>query len=63
MNDMYFIIDACKQLRAYWEMFHSCPCGARKESLNTHPHNLGCPTDVAIIFLDDLEKEEFKREG
>jgi hypothetical protein len=28
-----------------------CPCGARPESPDTHPHVLGCPVDLAIVLL------------
>jgi hypothetical protein len=39
---------AYQQLAYLWETTHSCPCGARKESPNTHPHVMGCPTAVAV---------------
>lgn len=30
-----------------------CPCGARPESLNTHPHNYGC--GIAFLIRQILE--------
>ena len=36
--------EAQQQLRYWWEAQHSCPCGARAEALDTHPHVLTCPT-------------------
>jgi hypothetical protein len=32
---------------------HGCPCGARQESLNTHPHVGGC----GIAMLLELAKK------
>ncbi len=28
-----------------WSTYGRCSCGARKESLDTHPHLEGCPTE------------------
>ncbi len=39
--------EAQQQLRYWWETQHSCPCGARAEALDTHPHVLACPTERA----------------
>ena len=30
----------------HYESHQSCPCGARRESLDTHPHVTGCPVVV-----------------
>jgi hypothetical protein len=30
------------------EVERHCPCGARPESLNTHPHVTGCPVGNAL---------------
>jgi len=49
-----FLIAACQQLACFWEQFHSCPCGARKESPRTHPHVIGCPTAIAIDYLKQM---------
>ena len=38
---------ARKQLCWAWENFKSCACGARRNSLRTHPHGIGCPTEKA----------------
>ena len=43
------LIQAGQQLLYWWETRHSCPCGARPESPDTHPHVPGCPTERAII--------------
>lgn len=32
-----------------------CPCGARPESPNTHPHVGGCPVDAAIRLFDGAD--------
>lgn len=36
-----------QQLAYLWHQTGSCPCGARKESPQTHPHVGGCPTAEA----------------
>lgn len=33
---------------ALLEVERHCPCGARPESLNTHPHVTGCPVGNAL---------------
>jgi hypothetical protein len=41
------------------EIERHCPCGARPESLNTHPHVCGCPVErllVSIKLCQDLDK-------
>lgn len=30
-----------------------CPCGARPESLNSHPHVPGCPVADALVMLGE----------
>jgi hypothetical protein len=35
-----------------------CPCGARPESLNTHPHVLGCPVEELKRRLSDAKERE-----
>lgn len=34
------------------EIENHCPCGARPESLNTHPHVGGCPVEHAIMIIE-----------
>jgi len=34
------------------EIENHCPCGARPESLNTHPHVPGCPVDELKNLLE-----------
>ena len=31
-----------------------CPCGARPESPNTHPHVIGCPVELALVLAGNL---------
>ena len=40
-----------------------CPCGARPESLNTHPHVSGCPVERSIIAARQLElsRDEWRK--
>ena len=33
------------------EIEQHCPCGARPESPDTHPHVLGCPVERALILV------------
>ena len=37
-----------------------CPCGARPEALNTHPHMPGCKVDLALraTITDNRERGE-----
>ena len=35
------------QLAWSWQTFGSCACGARRAAPRTHPHALGCPTEIA----------------
>lgn len=37
------------------EIERHCPCGARPESLVTHPHVIGCPVDLALEKCQKLE--------
>ncbi len=48
---------AYQQLRYLWETTNSCPCGARKESLQTHSHVSSCPTAKAVEMLTPPTKE------
>lgn len=40
------------------EVEQHCPCGARPESLTTHPHVGGCPVAAAIAVLAALPAEQ-----
>lgn len=40
--------EAQVQLAYLWNQTGSCPCGARVESPDTHPHVVGCATDEAL---------------
>ena len=42
------LIQAEQTLLWFWETYHSCACGARAESLATHPHVTGCPVERAL---------------
>ncbi len=42
------LLGAERQLSYWWETQHSCPCGARAESPDTHPHVTACPTASAL---------------
>lgn len=42
------LVQSFQQLVWFWNTYNSCACGARKESLDTHPHVLGCPTSIAL---------------
>lgn len=42
------LLDAQVQLRYWWHAEKRCPCGARPESPQTHPHVSGCPTGLAV---------------
>lgn len=35
------------------EVENHCPCGARPESPNSHPHVLGCQVELALIALEN----------
>lgn len=37
-----------------------CPCGARPESLRTHPHVLCCPVELAKIALARVMSQAVK---
>ena len=50
--------EAQQQLRYWWETQHSCPCGARAEALDTHPHVLTCPTERAGLSKTHAIAEE-----
>jgi len=52
------LYQAYHQLAYWWELRHSCPCGARAESRDTHPHVPLCPTEDAIIFLREAGMPE-----
>lgn len=43
--------------RRVWQLLKDieqhCPCGARPESLNTHPHVTGCPVSEALELMAD----------
>lgn len=39
--------------RLILEIEMHCPCGARPESPNTHPHVGGCPVAEALWVLND----------
>lgn len=46
------LASACRRLlamrEAMLEVEKNCPCGARPESLNTHPHVMGCPVGKVL---------------
>lgn len=52
------LMEAYKQLEYLWATTHSCPCGARPESPNTHPHVIGCPTEKAVMMLAAMKESE-----
>lgn len=52
------LIDAYQQLEYLWSTTGSCPCGARMESPNTHPHVTGCPTGRAVAFLSEAKESK-----
>jgi hypothetical protein len=54
----YKLMDAYRQLEYWWQTEHSCPCGARPESPNTHPHVGGCPTAAALRWAEEAGKVE-----
>lgn len=39
------------------EVEQCCPCGARPESPNTHPHTIGCPVGRAMLSVQLTVKE------
>lgn len=45
------LIAAYQQLDRLWRTTGLCPCGARRRSLQTHPHVIDCPTDTAVATL------------
>lgn len=47
------LMAAYQQLACLWDTTRSCPCGARKESPNTHPHVIGCPTGAAAEMFPE----------
>ena len=47
------LYQAYQQLAYWWNLHHSCPCGARAESLDTHPHMILCPTEAGLKWLAD----------
>lgn len=51
------LIGAYQQLEYLWQFNHSCPCGARPGSLNTHSHDTDCPTAKAVELLAAKEKQ------
>ena len=44
---------ADRQLVYWWDTRHTCPCGARPESPDTHPHAPACPTARALQEASD----------
>lgn len=42
---------AQQQLAYYFQQTRLCACGARLESLDTHPHVPGCATDAAVLAM------------
>jgi len=45
MNAREQVVEALKEIEMY------CPCGARPESLGTHPHVSGCPVERALALM------------
>jgi hypothetical protein len=54
----YRLHDAYQQLLYLWEHTRSCPCGARPESPNTHPHVTSCPTGRAVELFGELSPSQ-----
>ena len=53
--------EAEQQLVYIWKRTGGCPCGARQETPNTHPHMLGCPTAKALdqcLALTQQDREQ-----
>lgn len=48
--------------RRVWQLLkeieNHCPCGARPESLNTHPHVTGCPVAEALMLMTPNNQAE-----
>ena len=42
------LIQARQHLVWSWQTYKACPCGARLRMPTTHPHSLGCPTEIAL---------------
>ena len=53
---------AYQQLAYWWKERHSCPCGARPESPDTHPHVPTCPTGDAVRWLAEHVETERDRQ-
>lgn len=53
--DADLIAAAPDLLAALKRVAHSCPCGARGESLHTHPHVIGCEIEAAIAKAEGRE--------
>lgn len=52
---------AFQQLLYWYDWKQSCPCGARPESLDTHPHVGGCPTAAALLWRREVDELERRR--
>lgn len=52
------LMEAYKQLEYLWVTTHSCPCGARPESPQSHPHVIGCPTEKAVRMFAAMNESE-----
>jgi hypothetical protein len=51
-NEPHISEDEVEKLKSLLKQIEQhCPCGARPESLNTHPHVCGCPVELAVIIL------------
>lgn len=48
--------------RRVWQLLKAieqhCPCGARPESLNTHPHVTACPVSQALELMSDNDRTQ-----
>lgn len=43
---------AYQQLAYWWFDEGRCPCGAQRETPDTHPHTLRCPTERALEIME-----------
>jgi hypothetical protein len=40
----------------------NCPCGARPESIATHPHVIGCPVQAALLLTKPNDQADTRHE-
>ena len=57
--DWEALVEAVRVAReALEKVAEFCPCGARPEALDTHPHVGSCPVGAALAALDALVEPE-----